>query len=145
MSQGHEGRDSIDSITVATERDIAIDITEKSIWGLKYKDIATHEPIQRSPEERKYDYLSTTHHLEESINLFEKLVESMIEIASYERKLKRLGDEILKTTRKIRVLEERVQPELKRRVKYIGQYIGEREREAYYKLKMAKERVISIQ
>jgi vacuolar-type H+-ATPase subunit D/Vma8 len=41
------------------------------------------------------------------------------------------------------MLEERVQPELKYQVKFIAQYIGEREREAYYNLKMAKERILS--
>ncbi len=143
LSLGHEGRDSIESITVATKRDIGTDITEKSIWGLKYKDIVTHEPIQRSPEERKYDYLSTTHHLEECISLFEKLVESMIEIASFESKLRRLGDEILNTTRRIRVLEERVEPEMKKRIKYISQYIEERDREAYNNLRLAKEIILA--
>ena len=143
LSMGHEGKDSIESITVATKRDIGTDITERSIWGLKYKDISIHEPIQRSPEERKYDYRSTTHHLEECISLFEKIVETMIEIASYESKLKRLGDEILKTTRRIRMLEERVQPELKYQVKFIAQYIGEREREAYNNLRLAKEMILS--
>jgi vacuolar-type H+-ATPase subunit I/STV1 len=65
-------------------------------------------------------------------------LESMIEIAAFESKLKRLGAEILKTTRKIRVLEERVLPDLKDQIKMIAQYIGERDREAYYRLKRFK-------
>jgi len=138
LSIGHEGRESIESIAVSTERDLGVEIVEKSIWGLRYKDITVHESPVRSPDERGYDYLSTTPHLEECIYLFERLVESMLEIASFESKLKRLGDEILRTTRQIRVLEDRVLPDLNSQMKSITQYIGEREREGYYRLKRFK-------
>lgn len=93
---------------------------------------------------RGYDYLPTTPHLEESIYLFEKIVESMVEIAAFESKLKRLGEEIIKTTRKIRVIEERVLPDLKNDIKTIVQYMEEREREAFYRLKRFKSGVQSI-
>lgn len=138
LSLGHEGRDFIESITVCTARDFWIDITEKSIWGLKYKDVTVHEAPVRDAGERGYDYRSTTPHVEECIETFEKLLESMIANAAFESKVKRLGDEILRTTRKIRVLQELVYPELKNRVKTITQFIGERERESHFRLKKFK-------
>lgn len=138
LSLGHEGENNIESITFVTERDFKVDIIENSIWGLKYKDIMVHETPVRNPGERGYDFLSTTPHLEECIYLFERLLESMLELAAFENKLKRLGDEILRTTRKIRVLEERVLPELKSQIKAITQHIDERERETYYRLKKFK-------
>ncbi len=113
LSLGHEGQDAIESITVASARDFGIDITEKSIWGLKYKDVTAHETAVRKPDERGYDYLPTTPHVEECIYHFERLLESMIENAEFESKLKRIGAEILKTTRQIRVLEEIVLPDLR--------------------------------
>jgi len=79
----------------------------------------------------------TSSHLEKAINLFETVVESMLELAAFESKLKRLGEEIRRITRRIRVLEEKIQPVLQERIK--GQYITEREREAYYRLKRFKE------
>ena len=139
LSLGHEGSCGIESITLSTDRDLMVDIMEKSIWGLKYKDIIVHETPVRAPDERGYDYLSTTPHLEECIYLFERIVGSMLDIATFECKLKRLGDEILKTTRRIRVLEERVLPDLRDQIKTITQYINEREREAYFRLKRFKE------
>jgi V/A-type H+-transporting ATPase subunit D len=138
LSLGHEGKDSIESIVVATEREFKIDVTEKSIWGLRYKDIAFHDAPIRDPDKRGYDEFSTTPHLEEGIAIFEKLIESMLQIAQYESKLKRLGEEILRTTRRIKVLEEMVLPGLKAQIKTIAQYIGEREREAFYRLKRVK-------
>lgn len=138
LSLGHEGKDCIESITLVTKRDIGVEITERSIWGLKYKDVVTHETPVRRPDERGYDYISTTPHLEDCIYCFEKIIEAMLEIANFESKLKRLGSEIMRTTRKIRVLEERVLPDLRHHIKNISQYIGEREKEAYYRLKRFK-------
>jgi V/A-type H+-transporting ATPase subunit D len=138
LSLGHEGRECIESIVVATERDFGIDVIEKSIWGLRYKDILFHDAPVRDPDKRGYDVFGTTPHLEEGTELFEKLLESMLHIAEYESKLKRLGDEILRTTRRIKVLEEMVLPGLKSTIRTITQYIGERERESFYRLKRVK-------
>jgi V/A-type H+/Na+-transporting ATPase subunit D len=138
ISLGREGKDTIDSLAVATERDFGIEVKEKSIWGLRYKDIAYHDTPVRQADERGYDESATTPHLDDTVNLFEKLLESMLTIAEYESKLKRLGDEIVKTTRRIKVLEEMVLPGIKRQIRTIGQYIGEREREAFYRLKRVK-------
>ncbi len=139
FSIGHEGRDYIDSVVITTGREFGVEITGKSVMGLRYRDVAAHESAVRAPDERGYDYLSTTGHLEESIHLFETVVESMLELAAFECKLKRLGEEIRRITRRIRVLEEKIQPALREQIKSIGQYIAEREREAYYRLKRFKE------
>jgi V/A-type H+-transporting ATPase subunit D len=138
LSLGHMGKSAIESITFASERDIRVDIIEKSIWGLKYKDVITNEEPVRDPDQRGYDFTSTTPHLEEGIYFFEKILESMIEIAAFESKLKRLSLEIMKITRKTKVLEERILPGLKYQIKTISQYLSEREREAYFRLKKFK-------
>lgn len=139
LSLGYEGRSTIQSLTFSAARDVSVDIVEKRIWGLRYKDILLKESLVRNPDQRGYDLRSTTPHIEESIYLFEKVLESMVGLAAYENKLKRLGDEITRISRKIKVLEERVLPALKGQIRTIAQYIGEREREAYYRLKRFKE------
>ena len=138
LSLGREGKDVVGSLTVATARVFPIEVREKSIWGLRYKDIAYHDAPVRRPNKRGYYEYATTPHLEECVTLFEKLLENMLQIAEYESKLKRLGEEIVRTTRRIKVLEEMVLPGLKQQIRTIGQYIGEREREAFYRLKRVK-------
>ncbi len=140
LSLGHEGEGVIESIEAVSRRDLGVEIEERSVMGLRYRDLRLLGSPVRSPEERGYDYHSTTPHLEESIYLFETIVAEMLEIAAFESKLKRLGDEIVRITRRIRVLEERILPELRREIRGIAQYIGEREREAYYRLKIFKEK-----
>src|SRR3990170_5454436 len=138
LSLGHEGRETIKSLAIVTARDFKMEITDKSVWGLTYKDIAVHEAPVRATEERGYDERSTTPHVEEAIHLFERILESMLGIAAFESKLKKLGDEIMKTTRRVRVLEERLLPGLRVRIRIIAHSISEREREAYYRLKKFK-------
>jgi len=138
LALGHEGRDTIESIVVATEREFGVDVAEKSIWGLRYKDIAFHDAPVRDADKRGYDELSVTPHLAAGVTLFEKLLEAMLEIAKYESKLKRLSQEIMRTTRRIKVLEEMVVPTLRLQIRTINQYIGERERESFYRLKRVK-------
>jgi hypothetical protein len=57
----------------------------------------------------------------------------MLEIAAFESKLKMLDEEILRVTRRTRVLDERVLPRVAGQIKTIVHYLGEREREAYYR------------
>ena len=143
LSLGREGQDSIESITAVSTRDFTVEITEKSVWGLKYKEVTANEPAVRDPGSRGYDYLSTTPHLENGIYLFEKIVDAMVELAAFESKLKRLGEEIVRTTRRIRVLEERVLPDYRIQAKMISDHIGERERETFCRLKRFKEKSLT--
>jgi V/A-type H+-transporting ATPase subunit D len=138
IAMGHDGKDAVSAIATATQRDFKVDIIEKSIWGLRYQDLVFHDTPVRDADNRGYDEYSTTPHLEEGILLFEKLLESMLHIAEYESKLKRLGEEIVRTTRRIKVLEEMIMPGLKLQIRTITQYIGERERESFYRLKRVK-------
>jgi len=138
ISLGHEGRETVSSISDSAQREMKVDIIEKSIWGLRYKDIEVHDKAVRRPDERGHDFLPPTPHLEESAHLFEKVLESMLELAAFENKLKRLGNEIQQVTRKINILEEKVLPNLRTEIKRITHHINERERETYYRLKKFK-------
>lgn len=133
-----EGKDFIEALIISTEERISVEIVERMLWGLKYRDVAYYEKPVRRPDERGYDFVSTTPHLEEALYNYEHTVEAMLNIARYESKFKRLASEIMKTTKKIRVLEERMLPELIEQIKMISGYLSERERESYYRLKLFK-------
>lgn len=138
LTLGHEGREYVESLIGATAREFNIEVSEKSLWGLKYKEVEAYDTSVRDPAERGYHYLPATPHLDECAYFFEMILEAMIEMAAFEGKLKRLGDEIINTTRRIRVLEEKVLPDLRHQVKMISDHIGERERESYCRLKHFK-------
>ncbi|MEW6601615.1 MAG: V-type ATP synthase subunit D, partial [Nitrospirota bacterium] len=58
LSLGHMGRTAVESLTFPAARHIRVDIIEKGIWGLTYKDVVTHEPPVRNPDARGYDFTS---------------------------------------------------------------------------------------
>jgi V/A-type H+-transporting ATPase subunit D len=138
LSAGHEGEATIESLAATAERPVGVEVAERNVMGLRYRELVPYGPFERSPAERGYDYTVTTPHLEEAIHGFEAVVASMLEIAAFESRLKILGEEILGVTRRIRVLEERVLPRLRTQIRAIAQYLGEREREAHYRLKRLK-------
>lgn len=139
LSLGHEGEQFVESLEAVSGRELGVEIAERSVMGLRYREVTVREEPVRSPEERGYDYRVTTPHVEEAIHLFESILGEMLKIAAFESRMKRVGDEIVRVTRRTRVLEERILPGLRREIRDIAQYIGEREREAYYRLKLFKE------
>ena len=143
-SRGHEGDTSIQSIAEVTSRDFNVEINTRKLWGLEYKEISPRQSAVRDLLARNYDYRFTTANLEESIWRFEKIVDAVLDIAEYDNKLQRLSRAIIQTTRRVRVLEERILPKLKKEIRTIMQYLGERERENYYRLKQFKESRLGV-
>lgn len=139
FSLGYEGEIVIDSISEVTAREFGIEITTRKLWGLEYKEISPRESAVRDVNARNYDIRATTANLEEATWRFENIVDAILDIAEYDNKLQRLSREIIQTTRRVRVLEERILPKLKKQIKLITQYLGERERETYFRLKQFKE------
>lgn len=139
LSEGHEGMAFVESLAATAERPVGVDVEERNVMGVRYRDLTVYGPFVRKPQERGHDWTATTPHLDESIHGFETILESLLEIAAFESKLKMLGEEILRVTRRTRVLEERVLPRLRRQIRTIVQYLGEREREAHYRLKKFKQ------
>lgn len=130
-----EGGEMLNSIAAVAERDLGLEVSELRVMGLHYREVNVRATLLRTLEERGYDYRSTTSRLEETLHHFEEILEAMLEIAAYESKLKRLGLEVVRVTRRIRVLEERILPGLQQQVKTIARFLGEREREATFRLK----------
>jgi len=139
FSLGHAGEVTVDSICSVAAREFEVEITPRKLWGLEYKEIAPRETAVRDVYSRNYDIRATTVNLEEASFRFEKIVDAILDIAEYDNKLQRLSREIIQTTRRVRVLEERLLPKLKRQIKSITQSLGERERETYFRLKQFKE------
>jgi V/A-type H+-transporting ATPase subunit D len=139
LTEGHEGAAFVEALAATSERDVGAEVEEVNLMGVRYRDLTVYGPFVRTPDERGHGYAATTPHLDESIHLFESIVEAMLEIATFESKVKTLGEETLQVTRRTRVLEERVLPGLESQVRAISQYLGEREREAYFRLKKFKD------
>lgn len=137
-SMGADGQRPIISIAANNQREGELTVQRKNILGVKYYDVVLPEDIQRAVDGRNYDFTASSGHLEEAADLFERTVKSLLVLAAFETKVKRLGEEVLRVSRRARVLEERVLPELAYKIKATDQYIAEREREEHFRLKKFK-------
>jgi len=138
VAQAMSGGERVQALALTAQRDLRVAVSAKSVWGLPYKEIAPNESAVRSVTGRGYDYRFTTPALEEAAFRFENIVDDVLALAAYENKIQRLGREIKKTTRRMRVLEEKILPQVRRQIKSIAGHIAERERETHYRLKEFK-------
>jgi len=140
LSLGHEGLDYVASLAPVNRQEPGLQIVPGNVLGLKFSEVTLEQGVVRTPLERGYDFRSPTPHLDEALYLFESIAAEMLDTAVYHAKLKRLEEELRRISRRIRVLEERVMPQLQSGLHSIVQYLGEREREAHYCLKRFKQR-----
>jgi len=139
-----EGESQLGSLARLRQQPIELRVVEKNLLGLRYRELETTESAVRELAGRDYNYLATTAHLEETFAAFEALVDDLAELARYEGKFRRLAEELSHLGRRIRVLENRVLPALQGEARAILQTIGERDREAYYRLKRFKEKQLAV-
>ena len=139
LSLARESRTGVAAIAAVSEQEVGVRIEPRNILGVKYKEALITGSFSRPADQRPYDIGLTTPHLEEAIARFENVVENMLRVAAFESKLKKLSRDIRQLARKSRVLEQRVLPALGRNLKMASQYISEREREDYYRLKKFKD------
>lgn len=139
FSTGHAGETAIGSISAVGAREFGVGVTVRKLWGLEYKEISQRATAVRDLHARNYDIRTSGANLEEATWRFEKIVDDILDLAEYDNKLQRLSREIIQTTRRVRVLEERLLPIMRKQIQSIGQYLGERERETYFRLKQFKE------
>ncbi len=138
VTRGIEGDSVVSGLAAVSRRDLAVEVKECNLLGLRYQDITMHETVRRNFRNRGYDDLVSTPWTEETIYAFEEIVEEILELASFEGKFRRLAEELVRLTRRIRVLEERIMPALGQDIHAMTQYLAERERETYFRLKRFK-------
>ncbi len=138
ISKAREGPTAVDALAVANRREIAVEVAEGNLLGLRFRDLTRHETVARSFEERPYDMLGSSPWLDEAIEEFEGIVEEMLSLANFEGKFRRLAEELVRLTRRIRILEERIAPQLQEDIHTMAQYLAERERETFFRLKRFK-------
>lgn len=133
-----EGDLYLRGVAGGAQRDFGLHGEERNLLGLRYFEVGATVDPRRAPWLREYDEAGSDPQLEEAIDRFEAIVAGMLAQAVFEGKVKRLGEELLRLTRRIRVLEERVLPELRDQARTIARFLGEREREAFFRLKRFK-------
>ncbi|MGZ5520567.1 MAG: V-type ATP synthase subunit D [Halobacteriota archaeon] len=128
---------ALKSASFATKRALTLDIRGKNIMGVPVP-LVERKTVSKSVLERGYSMIGTSGRIDEAAERYETELNLIIGLAETETSLRRLGDEIQNSRRRVNALEQVLIPELKRQAKYIKVAIEEREREDLFRLKKVK-------
>ncbi|MBI1882937.1 MAG: V-type ATP synthase subunit D [Chlamydiae bacterium] len=137
LTEAIEGTHAAQSIAMASNRSIQVENTLRNVWGVKVPEFQA-EDWTRNPLERGCSPSSLSARMQDTALSFEKLTSLLVKIASIETRLRRLGAEIKKTTRRVNALEQIIVPTMNAQIRFIRGVIEQREREDTFRLKKIK-------
>ncbi|MHB8481950.1 MAG: V-type ATP synthase subunit D [Nitrospiria bacterium] len=140
LSMAVLGREPLMSASFASKRNLALEVSEKNIWGVRFPDLQFQTAV-RSVEARGYSVTGVTPHLDETVKGFEEAIDLILKTVSVEIKLKRIGQEIKKVTRRINALKELILPPVRSHIRGIKNSLEEREHEEIFRIKRFKKRL----
>ncbi|HYM00306.1 MAG TPA: V-type ATP synthase subunit D [Blastocatellia bacterium] len=139
MAEAMDGREAVASAGIAaSRRKASINVRPATVMGLAVPEIE-REKLIRPCTERGYSLASTSARIDDAAERFEEELEILIEVAAVEMRLRRLLEEIRKTTIRINSLDVVLLPRLTATRDYIESLLSEREREDAFRLKRVKQ------
>ena len=134
-----DGPEAVASTALVCRRLVSVDIEEENIWGTKVATVKSDYSV-RSASERGYTAVGVSARIDEAAEQFEAVVDLIIKVAPVDRKLRKLAEEIRKTSRRVNALEQRLMPSLAEQVEFIRNALDQREREDIFRLKRLKQK-----
>ena len=141
VAQAVEGEATVHSVALATQGETLIDIDGHSIMGVMVPDIKQVPSVRKNAFTRGYSPTGVSLRIDDAAQGFEETIDAVLTYAETETRLRRLGEEISKTNRRVNALEQVRIPELKEEVVYIDQTLDERSREELFRLKKVKKNI----
>jgi len=141
VAKAVDGTVALRSAGMAAKSEIVVDMTGTRIMGVSVPVVTKGESPIRSSFTRGYSVTGVSSRVDETADRFERILDVIIEYADIETRLKRLGEEIQKTNRRVNALEQVTVPALREQVTYIRQTLDERAREDLFRLKKVKKKI----
>ena len=140
LAKAWEGREALEAAALPAHRDILVDIDIRNVWGTKIPEV-TIADVRRPMMERGQNPVATSARTIESTGNFEEVLAAILAVAATEIKLRKIGEEIKKTTRRVNALEQVVIPRLRSETRYIASVLEQRAREDVFRLKRIKKKL----
>ena len=116
-------------------RELDVDVRRTETWGVEAAEIVDRPTVRRSLPARGTHPATTGPAAAAAADAFERLVELLLDAASREARLRRLGDALARTSRQLNTLEQRVLPRMDDRIRDIQRTLEEREREEHQRIR----------
>ncbi|MBI5649962.1 MAG: V-type ATP synthase subunit D [Chloroflexi bacterium] len=132
-----DGAEAVRSASFAARHELALTVEGAFVMGVPVPIIETTSAA-RGALDRGYSLPGTSARIDLVAERFEEAVDVLIELAASELRLRRLANEIQKTSRRVNALENILLPRLSTRRAYIEMVLEERAREDLFRLKTVK-------
>lgn len=134
------GPERVDSAALAAEGVIELSLLARSVAGVPIVEV-DHDAVARPRTGRGYSLAATSARIDAAAEGFEAVLDGLLEVAALELSLRRLADEIGRTTRRVNALEHVVVPRLEQERGFIALVLEERELEGRIRLLRARSKV----
>ena len=137
VAEALDGPEAVRSAAFAAGSQFTLEVGGANIMGVPVPAIE-QKSVARSPLNRGYNLQTVSSRVEKAAEAFEALLDLTIEAAENELRLRRLAEEIGRTTRRVNALDNVLFPRLEAERDYIQMVLEEREREDLFRLKRVK-------
>jgi V/A-type H+/Na+-transporting ATPase subunit D len=139
ISVAAQGQEPVESAACAAQGEVEVSLRTRSVAGVPIVEIAK-QPVARARTDRGYSLAATSARLDEVAERFEAVLDRLLDLAVLELSVRRLADEIARTTRRMNALEHVVVPRLEADRARIALILAEREMEDRVRLRRMRTR-----
>lgn len=137
LAKAWDSPEAVESLALARKAGLNLELSVESIYGVKVPKIVMPEISKVLP----FSPIGAGARTLEAAGQFQNVVEALINVAATENKLRRIGEEIKKTSRRVNALEQIVVPDITAQIKGISDVLDQRALEEVTTLKRIKAKI----
>jgi len=126
LAEALDGPEAVRSAAFAARAQVTLEVTGVNVMGVPVPLIET-KSVARSPLDRGYGLSSVSGRIDAAAQAFETQLDLIIELAASEMRLRRLAEEIGRTTRRVNAMDNVLIPRLEAQRDYIHMVLEERD------------------
>jgi len=134
LANAWDGPENVSSLALAEAKRVEVELKMENIFGVKVPQVQAPQFDDKLPFSPVGAGATTL----EAAAQFRKLVEAIIQVAATETRLRRIGEEIKKTNRRVNALEQLVIPGINYEIRHIRSVLDQRALEETTVLKRIK-------
>lgn len=138
LANAWDGPEAVKSLSLAESGALEVEITVQNLFGVKVPQV---EPPTFDAGELPFSPVEAGARTLDAAAQFRALTEAIIKVAATETRLRRIGEEIKKTSRRVNALEQLVIPNIGRQIKGIRSVLDQRALEEVTVLKRIKSKL----
>jgi V/A-type H+-transporting ATPase subunit D len=139
IAEGRLGTHAFASAAATAAADLRIRIRPRNLWGVRVLEVE-HNYRARDLFSRPYSPRASELSIDEVAEGFERIVQDILNLVPHELRLRKIGEDIKRTNRKINALEQQIIPRMEAQARNIYQVLEERARDDIVRLKRLKKK-----